>query len=315
MDKLSMIVAFVALVEKGSYTLAAEKIGGSKSVVSSRIRKLEEIVGLRLVYRTTRSVAITDTGRRFYRRCLAILDQMAALENGLVDECEAISGALRITAPQSFGLHYVVPVCGDFLKAHPAVQLDVELDDRHLDLVDGHFDLAVRIGHLRDSSLSARKVGSAHFVMVASPAYLAARGVPRHPQDLAELDCIFDSNKRLGRCWEAQADGGPARVPVTPRMTVNSACAVRVAALEGLGITRSFEFLVRDDLAAGRLVEVLPEATRFDVPVQIVFAHRTLMPAKLRAFIDFSAERLGAAVAADRPPLAGRPSSVSTVCP
>ena len=134
-------------------------------------------------------------------------------------------------------------------------------------------------------------------------------------QDLAELDCIFDSNKRLGRCWEAQADGGPARVPVTPRMTVNSACAVRVAALEGLGITRSFEFLVRDDLAAGRLVEVLPEATRFDVPVQIVFAHRTLMPAKLRAFIDFSAERLGAALAADRPPLAGRPSSVSTVCP
>ncbi|MCB1889367.1 MAG: LysR family transcriptional regulator [Rhodocyclaceae bacterium] len=299
MDKLSMMVAFVALVEKGSYTLAAEKIGGSKSVVSQRIRRLEENLGVRLVNRNTRSVSITDSGRIFYRRCLDILDQIAAVEQELTTGRQEISGELRIAAPQTFGLHYVVPICSAFALSHAAVHLDLELSDKHVDLVERHFDVGVRIGFLDDSNLTARTVGHTRVLLVAAPEYLAAHGTPAVPEDLSGLDCIFDTNKRKGQCWETDAGDGPSRISITPRMSVNSAEGVRAAALHGVGITRCFAFLVRDDLAAGRLVELLPDMARQDLPVQIVFPHRTLMPAKTRAFIDHIADALGTALAAD----------------
>lgn len=301
MGKLSMMAAFVALVEEGSYTLAAEKIGGSKSVVSNRIQKLEEAVGIRLVNRSTRSVSVTDNGRVFYRRCLDILDRIAGLESDLTEDGESISGDLRIAAPQTFGLRYVVPVCSEFAKAHPAVRLDIELDDRHVDLVEKHIDVGVRIGFLEDSNLAARTIGYTRFVMVASPEYLAGRAEIRSPDDLLALDCILDTNKRKRHCWEAVSGKAPMKAPPEPRISMNSANAVRVAALAGLGVTRTFGYLVREDIEAGRLVELLPEFASIDIPVQIVFPHRTLMPAKSRAFIDYVAEGLGAALQADRP--------------
>lgn len=299
MDKLSMMVAFVALVEKGSYTLAAEKIGGSKSVVSQRIQRLEESMGVRLVNRTTRSVSITESGQLLYRRSLAILDQIAAVEQELATGRQQVSGELRVAAPQTFGRHYVVPICSDFALGHPAVHLNLELSDKHVDLVERHFDVGVRIGFLDDSTLIARTVGHTRVVLVASPVYLAAHGTPKVPEDLTGLDCIFDTNKRKGQCWETDSEEGPAQVTINPRMSLNSADGVRVAALKGVGITRCFAFLVRDDLAAGRLVEVLPDVGRQDLPVQIVFPHRTLMPAKTRAFIDHIAGALGDWLATD----------------
>lgn len=299
-----MMVAFVALVEKRSYTLAAEKVGGSKSMVSNRIQRLEEQLGVRLVNRSTRSVSITEAGRRFYQRCVDILDRMAALETELEEGREAVSGKLRVTAPQTFGLRYVVPMCSEFALAHPAVELDLYLSDRHLDLVDRNFDVGVRIGFLEDSSLSSRMVGHTRFVLVAAPEYLASRGTPGTPEDLATMECIFDSNKRKGSCWEAISGDSPARIPIESRISINSASAVRIAALSGLGIARSFEFLVREDITEGRLVEVLPDAARVDIPVQIVFPHRSLMPAKTRSFIDYIAPGLEEALKDDRAPQA-----------
>jgi len=296
-----MMVAFVALVEEGSYTLAAEKIGASKSVVSSRIQKLEEAVGIRLVNRSTRSVSVSDNGRVFYQRCLDILDRIAALESDLAESGESISGELRVAAPQTFGLRYVVPLCNEFARAHPAVRLDIELSDRHVDLVEKHIDVGVRIGFLEDSNLSARTVGHTRFVMVAAPGYLAGRADIRNPDDLLELDCILDTNKRKRHCWEDVTGKAPMKAPPEPRISMNSASAVRVAALAGLGVTRTFEFLVREDIEGGRLVELLPELASIDIPVHIVFAHRTLMPAKTRAFIDHIVQGLGAALRSDRP--------------
>lgn len=297
-----MMLTFVALVEEGSYTAAADKLGASKSVVSNRVQRLETEIGVRLVNRTTRSISITDSGRHYYQKCLEILDQITALERGLVERDVAVSGELRVSVPQTVGVHYVVPICNDFISQNRAVRLNIELSDKHIDLVEGNFDVGIRIGRLEDSNLIARTAGHLRVVLVASPAYLETEGVPQHPEAISELDCIYDTNKRGGARWEFQCGAAVKKVNVNRRLSVNSASAVRVAALKGIGVGRVFEFLVRNDIRTGRLVEVLPESARYEIPVQVVYPHRPLMPARTRAFVDYFSAQLSAALRDDAEP-------------
>src|SRR2546427_10000548 len=190
MNKLADMSTFVAVVEAGSLTQAAQRVGTTKSVVSQRIRQLESRLGTSLVERV-RKLRVTDAGREFYARCVGILSDVAAAEEALLNRASELSGPLRLAAPLAFGIRYLAPILSQFAKSHPDICLDVETDDRYVNLQEENFDLAIRLGDLRDSSLVARPIAQNRKLICAAPAYLAERGVPRHPRDLREHDGLL----------------------------------------------------------------------------------------------------------------------------
>jgi DNA-binding transcriptional LysR family regulator len=252
--------------------------------VTRALGSLEDRIGLRLVDRTTRRLAPTEAGSALAERARALLTNYEEL---LVGSSEApIRGVLRITAPVQFGRRHVAPIVSAFLNEHPDVRVELSLNDRNLDLIEEGLDLAVRIGPLADSSLIARQVGSVRRVVVASPAYLARRGVPRTPGDLATHDTIFGMARSPAREWRF----GPARrgsvVRLSPRLLVDDIEAQLQAAQAGRGIARLLSYQVADALAAGSLVRLLQGFEPEPLPVQLVTLSRSHMAPKVRAFLD-----------------------------
>lgn len=286
MDTLDAMRVFVAVVERNGFSAAAEALGMSTAGVTRQIAALEKRLSTRLLNRTTRRVSPTTTGAAYYDQCLRLLAEFDALEASIGAQALVPSGTLRINAPVSYGIARLGPLLASYRAAHPQVELDLSLSDRLVDMVEEGYDLAIRITRSPHPSLIARRLGEAQIRLCASPAYLAQRGHPTHPQELAAHDCLGYSYWTGGDQWTLRGPGGEASVAVSGSLRVNNGDVLREAAIAGLGIILQPDFLVEQALADGRLQPVLPD---WDVPpigIYAVYASRSHLAPKVRSFID-----------------------------
>jgi len=294
MDRLTSMAVFAKAVEAGSFAAAAEALGLSAPMVGKHVRFLEDRLGAQLLARTTRRQSLTEVGRAFYERCRIVLAEAEAAE-ALAEDLRAVPrGRLRINAPVTFGAHEFVPMVARYLRANPEVSIEVTLSDRIVDLVEEGYEAVIRVAPLPDSSLVARRLRPYRLVACAAPAYLAERGVPARPEELGGHECLGFAHWAPRGEWEFRdADGVISRVQIGGRVSINSGEALRSAALEGLGIILQPEGLLCDDIAAGRLVRVLPGYTPPSRPMHILFAPDRRPTPKLRSFIDAVVEEFG----------------------
>lgn len=293
MVEFSAIPVFVAVVECGSFSKAGEKLGTSKSAVSKRITQLEQRLGVRLFQRSTRSLSLTEAGEHYYDYAGKAYALACEGEDRVTELQGTPKGLLRLSVPMSFGRLHLAPLVPEFLASYPDVQLELSMDDRMVDLVEGGFDLAIRIGHLPDSQWIARRLAPCLSVVCASPEYLARAGTPRTPADLARHNCLFYSYFRGGSEWRFDSPSGPVRVQPQGNYRVNNSEAIRDALVAGMGICQLPTFIVGEDLEAGRLVPILEAYPLPRHSVFAVFAERRHRPAKVTALLDFLEERLG----------------------
>jgi DNA-binding transcriptional LysR family regulator len=289
MDTLDLMRTFVAVADTHSFTGAGKRLVRSKALVSKHVGELEQRLGVRLVNRTTRSVQVTEIGRAYYERARALIAEFESLEEAIKAESGQPRGRLRITAPQTLGEMELVEMLNAFRQRYPGLDVEVFLADRLVDLIGEGFDLAIRVTTLQDSTLIARKLCDVRLLLCASPAYLAQAGTPRRPEDLAGMNCIVDSNIRWRESWRFGAAGKESVVRVEPCLTVNSATAVHRALHLGMGVGFIPEFAVARDLREGGLVALFEETTVQSLGVYLVYPHRMHLSAKVRAFIDFTA--------------------------
>lgn len=297
---LEELTAFVAVAEAQSFVKAAGALGRDASVLSRRVSQLEARLGVRLLARTTRRVALTEVGSAYYQRVRSLLDELEMAGQEASDFAGSPRGLLRIALPMAFGRLWVAPLLPPFLARHPQIRVDARFGDRFVDLVAEGFDVAVRLGVLRDSSLTARKVASYRTVLVASPAYLARHGRPGTPADLADHACLGFTGHASWPDWLLAKDGQSHPVqPKGPLIADNSELLL-LAALQGTGIVLAPEWLAGAALREGRLVEVLPGwAGQAEGGVYIVLPPGRLVPTKTRVFVDEIAGALPGAWAKD----------------
>lgn len=292
MDRIEDYQAFVATVEKGSLTAAANQLGRSLQSVSRSLAALEREVGVELIRRTTRRSNPTDAGLALFRRLSAALTDIDAAKLEAANRRAEASGLLRITASSAFAPLYIVPALPAFLGAHPRVEIELDLTDAYVDLIGESFDLAVRIGELPDSSLKSRLLATSRRVVFAAPKYLATHGRPRRPDDLKDHQCIVRTAAREGNAWPFAADGRIKTVKVAGRFRTHGALAANEAAVQGLGIANAPFWQVRSLLEAGKIELLL---TRFEPPpvaIHAVWPATRVLPARTQLFIDFLAARL-----------------------
>jgi len=290
MDRLDELEIFVAVLQYGSLAQAARKTGRSAPAITRAIASLEQRFGARLVERTTRRLAPTEAGARLAERAQVLIGHY---QEALFDTTETqLSGLLRLTAPVQFGRKHITPLVMEFLTLHPDMQIDLTLNDRNLDLIDEGLDLAIRIGHLEDSSKVARKVGEVTRMLVASPAYIAKQGEPRAPAELAQHQVILSKLKAPRNEWRFGPHEDGQRVRLAPRLLFNEAESQLMAVRAGHGIARLLSYQVADDIAAGTMVRLLPDEEPLPMPVQLVAQKVQRMPRKVRTFWDFAWERL-----------------------
>jgi len=290
MDRLDELAVFLAVLDAGSLASAGRRLRRSPAAVTRTLAALEARVGARLIERTTRKLAVTDAGRRLAEEARAVL---AGYEAAIAREEDGpLRGFVRISAPLVFGRRHVAPVLAAFLDAHPLVSAELVLNDRNLDMVDAGLDVALRIGALSDSSLVARRVGEVRRVVAAAPAYLARRGTPQRPADLADHEIVYSSTQPGPTEWRFDGPRGPQTVRLRPRLMVNAIEPVIEAAVQGRGVTRVFSYQLAEELADGRLVRLLRAYEPAPIPVQLVTVSTRLMPPRVRAFLDFAAAAL-----------------------
>lgn len=290
MDRIEAMTAFVAVAELAGFAPAARKLGLSPSAVTRLVAALEARLGARLLQRTTRSVTLTDVGARYLKRVRRILADLQEAEDAAQAERTAPSGRLVVTAPVGFGRLHVTPLMSDYLQRYPQVAGELRLNNRVVNLVEDGIDVAVRIGHLADSSLVARQVGHMRNIVVAAPGYLARRGTPSTPQAIAGHDTIQFGGGAIAPEWRFDADGREIRIAHTPRFTTNIADAAIHHAERGGGLTCVLAYQAAEALAAGRLVTVLAAFEQPARPIHIVYPTSRLLSAKVRAFIDLVVE-------------------------
>ncbi len=282
MDTLSGMKAFTKVVEEGSFTSAARALGMPKSTVSRHVAALEDHLGVRLLHRTTRSLKPTDVGQAYYDRASRIVADVTEAEEAVTQMQRAPRGKLRVTAGVSFGAQYLGPLVAGYLKSHTEVEVEIVLTDRFVDLIDEGFDVAVRAGKLADSSLIARKLGTARMVICGSPAYLKKHGTPRSADDLKGHRCIRYGHNRQGSTWSLR--GGI--VPLGTELTVNNGDLIKELALADMGLALLPVFIVGEEIGRGRLVQVLPDEVEQTGGVYVVYPHSRHLSAKVRAFVD-----------------------------
>lgn len=295
MDRLTSMRVFRAVVEEGAFAGAARKLRLSKAAVSKHVAALEAALDTRLLHRTTRSLGLTPEGSAYLERAASLLDELDALERELREGQDAPRGALRVTAPVSYGLARLSPALPSFLEANPEVKVELVLTDRFVDVVEERIDVAIRVAvALPDSSLIARRLTVSPRMLVASPAYLARRA-PTSPAELADHPCLRYTRVRDAEAWTfAHPDGRRETVEVDGPLDVDSSLAMRGALLAGVGLTLVAEFVVADDLARGELVPCLAPWTAEPATVYAVYPARRHLSAKVRAFLDFAASTASA---------------------
>ena len=301
MDKFEDLQAFVAVVEAGTFTAAADRLNLAKSAVSRRVSALEERLGVQLLRRTTRVLNLTETGQSFYEHSARILADLDEAEAAVQQEHGELSGTLRVALPLSFGVRHMCKPIAAFTKRHPRLKFDLDLNDRRIDLIEEGIDVAVRIGHLRDSSLIARKLFDARTVVAASPHYLHTHGTPASPDELKDHDCLVYSNLEDPDRWRwADENGKRHSVNVKTTMRASSGDFLTNAASHGLGIVIQPTFLASESIRRGNLIPILTHYEWPVTPAYAVYPPTRHLSYRVRAFIDFLVERFAGTPQWDR---------------
>ena len=288
MDRLSEMEAFASVVDQGGFTDAARKLGISKSAVSKHVSSLETRLGARLLNRTTRRVSPTEIGLAYYDRARRVLNDAGEADALVTAMQSAPSGLLRVSVATDFGVNHLSPILGTFLREFPDINVNMVLDNRHVELVAEGFDLAVRIGDLEDSSLRARKLATADKMMIASPGYLQEYGRPARIDDLNAHKLLHYSNNSAGNVWKLTAPSGEKRqVRTAGWLTVNDGQSLLNAAIAGLGIAYLPSFLYADAKEQGLVEEAIPELPMETQGIYAVYPPGRFTQPKVRAFIDF----------------------------
>lgn len=308
MDRFHELRVFIAVAEGGGFAKAAAGLNSSPPAITRAVAGLEDRLGVRLFNRTTRKVQLTEPGVRFFEDAKRVLSDLDTAEQDLKGEARLASGQLSITASLAFGRSVLEPIVSSFTDAHPLVHVSMLLFDRVVDLVDEGFDLAVRIGHLPDSSLVSSHVGHVRRILVASPEYIARRGMPGRPADLKLHAVIAHTALMPNREWRFADSGKPGRVTITPRIEVNDAHAGIQAAEQGKGITIALSYMVANAIRAKRLIPVLEDYAPPPVPVHLIHAQRRIIAPKVRSFLDFAGPKLRTALAEKSPRMRGATS-------
>jgi DNA-binding transcriptional LysR family regulator len=287
-ETLGDIAIFAAVVREGSFTRAADKLELSTSQVSKCVNRLERTLGARLLHRTTRRLRLTEAGSALYENSSTALAAIEEAKLAVSKLQGAPRGKLKVSSSTAFGAMQLPRIVRDLTAQYPELEVELILEDRHVDLVREGIDIAVRItGETPDSGLVYRRLAPNRQVICASPAYIERRGLPRAPSDLAVHDCIAHSARATPRVWHLTGpDGEKVSVQINGRPTINSALAIRQAALEGLGIIEINSYLVGEDIAAGRLVRLLPQYRPKELSFYAVYAERRFLAPKIRVFVD-----------------------------
>jgi DNA-binding transcriptional LysR family regulator len=293
MDRFADMQIYVSVVESGTISAAAERLNLAKSAVSRRLAELEARLGVSLIHRTTRRLNLTESGRAYYTRCVAILADVEEAESAVSQAHRALKGSLKVALPLAFGLLHLAPLIQAFMTLHPDVRFELDFNDRQIDLMQEGFDLAVRIATLEDSSLIARRLAPIRHVVCASPGYLARHGTPRAAADLAQHVCLAYSNVRDPGLWNYHdPEGEPGQVRVPVRLSASSGEFLLRAAVAGEGLVQLPTFYVHEALRTGQLVQLLADHAWPELAAYAVYPPTRHLSSRARALIDFLAERL-----------------------
>ncbi|HDS1735634.1 MULTISPECIES: LysR family transcriptional regulator [Pseudomonas] len=282
---------FAQVMEAGSFTAAAERLGLSKQFVSRRLMQLEERLGVRLLNRSTRRLDATPLGQQYYESALRLLGEVQQVEQDISGQTPSLRGTLRLSAPLSFAMSHLGCLLTEFLQLHPQLIVEIDLSDRAVDLIGEGYDLALRIGSLEDSSLVARRIASVERLYCASPDYLAARGTPLAPEDLRGHDCLPYGHSRQVQ-WQFTGPAKGTAIAVSGRMRANNGELLRDAAIAGMGVTYLPAFIVEQALAEGRLVPLLEAFTPPALQLSAVYPQHRQVARPVQGFVEFLRERL-----------------------
>ncbi len=286
---------FVTVVQAGSFTRAAEVLDTSRSVISKRLSDLEDHLGVRLLNRTTRRLSLTEAGERFYQQSQIGLTHI----DDAMDEVRSLNreprGRLYINLPMSFGILHVAPHIPEFRRRYPLIQVELNFEDRKVDVIEPGFDVSIRIGDLEDSSLAARKLAPCPHWIVASPSYIKRHGKPNEPADLARNHIIASFRLQESALEWAFTDreGNTINIKLSAGIIANNSLAIKEIVLAGGAIARIPSFIVAREVAEGRLINLFPDLETITKSIYVVFPRREYMPAKTRAFIEFMGEKVG----------------------
>ncbi len=300
MDRIELCRIFVRVVDCGGFTRAADQLNLPRSTVSEAVRTLEQRLGTRLLHRTTRQVSATQDGLLFHARCQQLIADMDEAEQLFRQSPHALSGRLKVDVPGRIGRLIVAPALPAFLDAHPQIDVELGMTDRSIDLIEDGVDCALRVGPLQDSRLVARGIGQLPLLNVASPAYVQRHGLPTQPSQLAAHWGVLYASPGTGRveAWEWRENGALRSQTLRGRVTVNSAEAYIASCLAGLGLIQIPAYDVRNELAEGHLLEVMPAHRADPLPMNLLFPHRRHPSQRLRVFVDWLQGVLEAAVRA-----------------
>lgn len=292
MDRFENMNAFVRVVESGGISAAADRMNVAKSVISRRLKELEEHLGVELFHRTTRQMNLTDSGRAFYQQSVRILDDILEAEHATSQFHGALKGSLKVAVPLSFGLMHLGPAINGFLQQHPDIEFDLDFNDGQVDLLAEGFDLAIRIANLPDSSLIARRLAPIHTVMCASPAYLERMGEPQSPQELIHHRCLVYNLISNFDNWDLyDAKEQLVRTKIVPYLKASNGEFLRDAAVSGLGIVLMPTFIVYKEIASGALVPLLTEFHAAPLTAYAIYPQTRHLSQRVRVFVDFLVKR------------------------
>lgn len=288
------MATFVRVAELGSFSAAARQQGIARSVVTRQIAQLETAVGTKLMTRSTRRLTLTSAGSAYLEKCREILDLIELAETELAQEHQSLRGPVRMSLPLSYGMRRLAPLILEFARHYPEVQVEMNYNDRQVDLIEEGVDLAIRITlRLADSDI-VRKIGGMRILTAASPAYLARHGEPRHPADLINHDCLSYTARDNIDAWQFLVDGVLADFPVRARLHSNNGDVLNRAAAMGMGITYQPDFIVAESIASGAMKPILTAYPAPELGVYLVLPSNRQIPYRIRVLIDFLADRLGA---------------------
>ena len=292
MDRFAQLAAFVRTVDRGNQAAAAQDLGITPAMVGRHINALENRLGTRLLNRTTATQSLTEPGTTLHAQATAILEQLEAAENDAADRQTHPTGTLRINAPMVFGVRHLAAAVASFLALHPALQIDLVLNDRLVDLVEEGYDLAIRIGRLPDSTLVTRRLAPCKILLCAAPAYLAKHGTPTQPDHLRHHNCLLYTYSPQASTWPFRLPNGrETRIQVQGNLVTNNGDALLAAAIQGAGLILQPTFIVADAIQAGLLVPLLPDYPPPDRTIQAVYPSTRHLAPKVRTFIDHLAKQ------------------------
>lgn len=290
MGKLETLQTFIAVVETEGISSAASHLGLAKSAVSRRLQELEASLKTQLIYRSTRSFSLTPEGTQFYNRCLQVIEDLNDAESSITKHSHSLIGTLRVTAPMSFGILQMAPLIGDFLTAHNELKLELELNDRMVDIVSENFDVGIRISKFEDTALIGRKISAITHIAVASPSYLKKMGTPKSPADLNGHKGIVYSNKDPKDYWQFDTKKPNSKVDISKiscSLKINNGDAIREAAIAGLGVAILPSFIVDRAISDGSLKAILQDYQKPPVYLYAIYSSKKNTSAKVVAFVEF----------------------------